>query len=246
MDDLVFPDNPKREARVYELANDIKILMNDLANDADEIKSLLEKLDKLIRSLYEDIQAPIPHDAVQEFEWHGWVVPVFRGLAGLISTPLASAALKKAAVLSLRRAGRIGEAVFYDAMGIGLNRLTWIKIGVGASAFAFVIALEFGIGAITGAIKRGKLQECIHSSIQPRIELKKAAIINGKIKDKLNAVIDSCEMMKKLGYTKEQIDKAQEIIADKFEEEVSEITDQTAKAELADLDKYRGSWTNED
>lgn len=229
-----------------ELANDIKILMNDLANDADEIKSQLEKLDKIIREMYGDIEVPIPNDATKEFEWHGWVAPVIEGLASLISAPLASAALKKAAVFSLRGAGRIGEAAFYDAIGIGLNRLTWIKIGVGVGAVASAVVIDLGIGAITGAIKRDKLRDCIHSSIQPRIELKKAAIINGKLKEELQAVVISCEAMKQIGYTKDEIDRAQKIICDKFQEKLSTITDETAKTELADLDKHRDSWTNED
>lgn len=246
MGDMFFPDNKNREARVNELANDIKFLMNDLANDADEIKSKLEKLDNDIRKMYEDIEVPIPDNATHKFEWHGWVAPVIQGLVGFIAAPLASSALKTAAVLSLRRAGRIGEAAFYNAIGIGLNRLTWIKIGVGVGGLAFSVVIDLGIGSITGAIKRSKLRDCIHSSIQPRIELKKAAIINGKMKEKLQAVIDSCEMMKQIGFTKEQIDQAQKKISEQFQEEVSTITDETAKAELAGLDKRRGSWTSED
>ena len=49
MEDVLFPDNPKREARVYELAADIGSLIHDLTDDAAEIKRLLDKLDKEIR-----------------------------------------------------------------------------------------------------------------------------------------------------------------------------------------------------
>ena len=50
----------------------------------------------------------------------------------------------------------------------------------------------------------------------------------------------------KLGYTKEQVDKVQKDVFHIFKEEVHQITDKKAKAELAALDKSRGLWTNED
>lgn len=246
MEDVLYPDNPKREARLYELAADIGSLMNDLSKDAEEIKRLLENLDKKIREMYRSIEVDIPPSNTKKFEYKGWIADVFETLEPLIFFKPIESALKEAAVMSLRNEGRIGEAAFYDALSIGLDRLTWLKVGVEAGAIAAVVALDLLIAGGFGAEKRTKLRDAIHSAIQPRIKLKKAAIINGMLREKLQTVVDTCDTLKELGFTKDQLDQAQKNVSDKFREEVSKITEETAKSALAGLDKNRKSWTDED
>ncbi|KAJ7321209.1 hypothetical protein OS493_035187 [Desmophyllum pertusum] len=163
MADLFYPDNPKREARMYELVDDVGTLVNDLVNDAGDIKRLFAKVDVIVRELYSHISVPIPSSHMKKFEFHG-----------------------------------------------------------------------------------SKLRDAIHGAVHPRIQLKKAAIINGMLRAKLNTIVDSFGMMKQLGYTQQQLDGAQRNIAAEFVTEVSQITDQTALTELGVLDRSRGSWTNED
>ena len=200
--------------------------------------------------MHRRIEVDIPDSAIKKFEYHGWVADVLESLEPLIVFQPAEAALQQAVVFWLRREGAIGEAALYDAITVlgGLDRLVWLKIGVEAGAIAVVVGLDILLGGAFGAEERTKLRDAIRSAIQPRIKVKKAAIINVMLREKLQAVIDVCETLKQLGYTKEQLDQAQKKVADKFKEEVSEITDETAKKALTrnDLDKNRKSWTNED
>lgn len=246
MEDVLYPGNKEREGRVEELGADIGSLMNDLSKDATEIQRLLNKLDETIREMYRDIEVDIPADSSKEFEYKGWKATVSELLASLIFFGPIELALKKAAVMALRCAGRIAEAAFFDALSIGLDALTFIKFGVEAGAVVAVVGIDIIIGAAFGAEKKHKLRHSIHSAIHPRIQLKKAAMINNIVREKLQTVLDSCDMMKEVGYTKDQLDQAQMKIADKTKEEVATITDETAKQALADLDKNRGSWTKED
>ena len=242
MDDLFYPNNHKREARMNQLANDIQNLVYELAKDADNIKSLFEEVDKTIKKMYSDIEVDIPSSSITKFDHKGWVVEMTNMLEPLAIFPVATWGLQRCATSWLLMEGRIGEA----ALGELIEGLGMLDIAVGVGAIVIVVGVELGIDAIAGAKKRSKLRHVIHSAIKPRIELKKAAIINGKIHDKLKSVVDSCQTLKGLGYTQEQLDQAQKKIADEFKGEVSEITDETAKNELADLDKNRGSWTKED
>ena len=246
MEDLLYPKNHKREARVSELATDIGSLLNELSKDAHEIKSLLEKLNTKLREMYRSIKVDIPPGKFKKFEYKGWITEVISGLEILIFFKPVEMALQDAAVMSLRAAGSIGEAAFYDSLSIGLDSLTWIKFGVEVGAVVAVVALDFGIAAIAGDVKKSKLRHAIHSSIKPRIELKKASIINGRLREKLETVVGICDTMVELGYTEEQLDQKQAKVADEFKEEVSKITEETAKQALAHLDKHRGSWTKED
>ena len=139
----------------------------------------------------------------------------------------------------LVREGEIGAAALTDLVGLPF----WLTVGVETGAIVAVVGIELISGAISGADRRAKLREAIHSAIQPRINAKKAAMINDMLKNKLKTILES---LSSLGYTKEQVDKAQKDVFHIFKEEVHQITDQKAKAELAALDKNRGSWTNED
>ena len=246
MEDLFYPNNRKREERISELAADIGRLGHELSKDADEIKRLLELLDAKIRKMYGDIQVPIPSSYTHKFHFHGWVTEVFALLEPLILFGPAEKALQAAAVFALRKAGRIAEAVFYSAAELGLDLLTGIKFGVEAGSVVCVIALDFAIAGIAGDVKKHKLRKSLHSAIKPRIKMKKAAMINERLREKLVTVSDTCDTMIQLGYTKDQLDKAQEAISDEFKKEAAEVTLETAKHALAELDKQRGSWTHED
>lgn len=242
MDDLLYPDNPKREKRLHELIDDIGNLVNDLKNDAVEIKQILQELDSIIRKMYKKIEVPIPPNSTKKIDYHGWVVTIVESIAPFVVLPIAAGALETAAVSFLLSEGLIGEAALVGLVGLPV----WLSIGVATGAIIVVVGVELLIAGIAGAEKRSKLQSAIHSAIQPRINLKKASLVNGHLKDKLEAVKDSCTTMMELGYTKEQIDGVQKDISEKFKEQMATITNNTARDDLAGLDKQRGSWTKED
>lgn len=242
MEDLLYPDNPKRESRVHQLSDDISTEVDRLKNYARIIKSLLKALDEKIRSMYSNIQVNIPTSSIKQVNYHGWVVSAVETIEPFIIYPLAAGALELAATSWLLSEGMIGQAALVELVGLPV----WMGLGVAAGAIIIVVGIELVIAGIAGAEKRDKLRDAIHSAIQPRINLKKASLINGSLKNKLKAVKDSCDMMILLGYTKEQLDRVQKDISDKFKQDVALITDQTAINYLADLDQQRGSWTNED
>lgn len=242
MQDLLYPNNKNRLRRCNELTGDIATLSYDLSVLATDIQSLLAQLDATIRAMYSNIQVAIPASGTYRTNFHGWAVYTAQGIAPLIVYPLAARALERAAVSYLLRQGRIGEAAFSSLVGLP----GWLKIGPRLGGFVVVVGIEVVIGAIAGAVKRDELRKCIHSCIQPRINMKKADMINGMLKRKLNTVKDSLKMMLSLGYTKALLDVVQQKISDQFKTEVSAITDNTAKTALAAMDSSRGSWTNED
>lgn len=224
------------------MSDDIANLANDLANDATEIKCLLKKLDEVIRKMYKDIEVDIPSSKTKKIDYQGWAVDVIESIEPFIVYPVVAGALEAAAVTGLLSEGLIGEAALVELVGLP----AWLGLGVVTSGIVIVVGIELLIAGIAGAVKRDKLQEALQSAIQPRIKLKKAALINDKLQEKLQAVKDSCAMMIQLGYTKENLDAAQKNIVDEFKADVAKITEATAKDDLAALDKERGSWTNED
>lgn len=225
-----------------ELSDDIATLLYDLSSDADKIKDLTAKLDEKIKKMYADIEVEIPPSDYETFDYEGWAVSVTAGLSALIGYPAAVYALERVAVSYLIREGEIGAVALVNLAGLP----TWLNFGVKAGGIVAVVGLEAVISAVSGAIKRDDLQDAIKGCIQPRIDLKKAAIINNMVQEKLSAVIDSLDLMLQLGYTQDQLDQAQVLISDKFKAEVDTVTEETAKEDLAALDKNRGSWTNED
>ena len=237
----LFADNRKREARVHELAADIGSLLNDLYTDADEIKRLFEKLDKIIRGVYRHIQVYILSGATKEFTYEGWKVHVLDLLSGFVSYETVSEALKESGIAVLHREGRIEDAALCDAYG-----LTMFKVRVVAGVFVVLLGIDLGITALAGDEKIQLLRNAIHEAVRLRIRLRKAAIITGILRKKLQAVLSACDALKRLGYTLEQLHQAQKKIAAEFKEEISKITDETARNALNHLDNVRHSWTKED
>lgn len=237
----LFADNRKREARVHELAADIGSLLNDLNTDADEIKRLFEKLDKVIRGVYRHIQVYILSGATKEFTYEGWKVYVLDLLSGFVSYETVSDALKEAGIAVLHREGRIEDTALCDAYG-----LTMFKVRDVAGVFVVLLGIELGITALAGDEKIQLLRNAIHEAVRLRIRLRKAAIIIGILRKKLQAVLSACDALKRLGYTLEQLHQAQKEIAAEFKEEISKITDETARNALYHLDNVRHSWIKED
>lgn len=237
----LYPNNPKRENRCKELTNDIAILSYELSTLATDIQVLLAQLDATLRTMYASIQASIPSSATVSVNYHGWVVFSARAFAPILFMTKVSAALEKAAVAFLLRQGSIGPAAFTTLVGLP----NWLKVGTKLGGFVVATGIDIVIVAISGAILRDKLKSCIHSCVQPRINLKKAQLINKALKGKLQTVKDSFRMMQSLGYTTELINRLQAKVVNDFKVQVGAITDMTARQDLAALDRSRNSWTND-
>lgn len=238
MDDLFYPDNPKRERRLNELTDDINYFMHNLSESAYTIKSVLSELDPTVRQMYVKLQVEIPSDAIKKYDYYGWSVEAITGLQTLIDPASESGDLAIAGVsaLLMQGPGHVDKSILEDVIGLP----SWFSFGSGG---AVVLALEL-LGVF--GEKRAQLRAGIHGSIQPRIRMKKASIVNLKLAAKLKAVKTSIAELKKLSYTKEQLDDTQKKVSEDFKDELSTISDETVKEELAQMDRNRGSWTDED
>jgi 3-dehydroquinate synthase class II len=104
--------------------------------------------------------------------------------------------------------------------------------------------------AITGAIHRDKLRHIIHEQIQPRIELKRAAMINAAILESLDAVIISLNALTASNaFNEQQLNAAVQSIEEAQMEKINAIVafdDKKVKQILRQIDVSKHSWTNED
>lgn len=237
-----FPDNPKRERRVQELTSDIVTFASNLTQDATDIQTLLQQLDATVIKMYADIHVNIPATDTKTLDFNGWTINVFQGFQTMFTIPNVANALKTAGASHQLSNGQAGGAALANQIGLP----SWLKLGPGTAPAIAVIGVDLGLGIVSGAVKRDKLRNAIHSCIKPRINLKEATIITGMLYQKLLVFKDSFYMMTQLGYTKDQLDKIQANNSSAFEAEVTKVTDNTAIQQLASLDKGRGSWTNED
>lgn len=233
MDDIFYPDNSKRERRAEELSNDIQDLVHGLSEDAAKIKTTLQELDGTIRAMYQGIEVNVP--PVKEYSYHDWVISVILGIQP--SVEAIPNYLDMAGVSFLYTSGAITDKNL-------LSRIVGVPLFINLSGVGPIFSLLDVLGVF--GEKRAQLRHAIHGCISSRVTIKKAAIINGMLASKLDAIKTSMDTLKKYGYTQEKLDEAQKKICDEFKIEVSHVTDKTAKDALAELDKNRGSWTNED
>lgn len=235
MDSWFYPDNPKREGRVKQLGNDIQGLIQELSTYANTISADLKELDSKVRDMYQGIQLPIPANPTKQYTYSSWVIHVIEGVQPCFD-PITGYLNMTGASWSFHN-GHADKSILGSVLGVpGF-------LALGGPAGGIVLLLD-ALG-IFGE-KRDQLRRAIHESIRTRIEIKKASIINGMLAGKLEALKTAMNELKSLGYTKQQIDDAQVKICTIFKSEIATVGDDTARAQLADLDRQRGSWTNDD
>lgn len=161
----------------------------------------------------------------------------------MLTYGFANKALSLAAKSYLLQQGRIGEAAFIKLVGLP----KWFKVGTVLGGIAAVVLVQGILDSVTGAVQRKNLQDKIKESIDPRFQLKKAELTNDIVINKLTVVTTSISVvLDSLGsdVTKEQIEKIISNSIKRNKVELDEI-DSLTKTTLANLDKSRGSWTDE-
>ncbi|CAG8703799.1 27540_t:CDS:1 [Dentiscutata erythropus] len=106
------------------------------------------------------------------------------------------------------------------------------------------IGIKLMIDAIFGAIKKQKMQEYIKECRAPRIELHHDIMVLKLLIFEIQGFITGLDYMKKK--SKEELQEMIETLYRKCNEKVKEIDYEKAAKELEEIDKQRGSWTNED
>lgn len=235
MDDLFYPDNPKREDRVKQLGNDIQSLTQELSSYANTINTDLQELDAKVREMYQGIQVPIPANPTKQYQYSSWVIHVIEGLQPCFD-PISSYLNMTGASWSFHN-GYSDKSILESVLGVP----GFLSLAVPGGGIVFLLDALGVFGE-----KRDRLRDAIHKSIHARIQIKKASIVNGMLAGKLEAVKTAMNELKNLGYTKQQMDAAQVKISTSFQKEIAAVSEETARVQLADLDRQRGSWTNED
>lgn len=245
-ENLEYPDNRNRLERAEELSFDIKSLASQLANDKVQIERKLQTANSVVIHAYSSCTQDPNIDTHQLYIGHDWATEVIDALEPFVIFPLATSAINKASISYLISEGRIGEAAFARLAGLP----NWFRVGQVAGGIAAVIGGLAITDAVTGAIHRDKLRHIIHEQIQPRIELKKAVMINAAILESLDAVIMTFNALTaSKALSEEQLDAAVNSILTAQRQRIDEIVafdDKKVKQILHQIDVSKHSWTNED
>ncbi|MBG6133564.1 hypothetical protein IWQ47_005083 [Aquimarina sp. EL_43] len=156
---------------------------------------------------------------------------------------------------------RVGKDIEYQGAQnlerVAIKKLRfpkWIRFkafaGGAAAALVITVAIELIVDSIQGAIVRDKLQKGIRGLYGPRARVKMALLANQKLKELIDKGIGDLDMMRKLGYSEEQLDK----FLDLKSKEISDIVEKTGVQELAkeavrileQLDGNRNSFRDDD
>jgi len=242
--DTYFPDNVHREARVTELAGDCRQYAALLAIDAEDFKSKQEVLNSVLEKALGGI-ANLPDGAKIEnvdFGVEKWTVGVSQLIAPLITYPAVSTALTTAATSYLVGTGEIGAAGLVSLVGLPAA----FEAAVGVAAGVFAIGAVFGVGAISGAVKRSKLQDAIHEAIPGRVKLYKAHLINHKLLQLIDALIQAVNALAASGAATDIVMEQVRTLVTEARAEIDKTTDSLAIEALHSIDIGRSAWTNED
>ncbi|WP_156373021.1 hypothetical protein [Deinococcus sp. Leaf326] len=242
-DDLMYPDNKNRAMRASELGNDCATITVQLIQDKQYIESLLKDTNQAIKDAYGNLaqsSVPIP---VETLEIDGqWAIDIVSMLSPIVTIKYAMSGLQAASKAWLVSQGRLGEAAFADL--VGLPR--WFSVNKVIGGIAAAVAVEAIIDAVDGALNRDKLQDAIKHLNTPRTTLKQHALVNETVRGTLNTVTAAYNALASIpGITKEQLDILAHNLIETHRVDVTKITPQTAQVNLAELDRARGSWTNE-
>lgn len=239
-DDVFYPDNDKREARAKELAQDLSVFSEENAKLAPLIEAGINNLNQKFRDQAKSLKKEAPKMEKIDLG-EGVVISVIKAYSPVFMIPASFKASQVMAIAYLRSTGRIGEAAFARLVGLP----PWLKVGKIAGGIGFFVAFDMILSSISGAITRDHLQDAISKLVPPRYELKTALNYNELLYSNLKALNDKLELLEQLNLP-EKYDITVQKQLQAFEAEAKTITFESVKKELADRDRKRGSWTNED
>jgi hypothetical protein len=244
-DDLMYPDNQNRALRASQLGEDCGDFASDIASDKEKIVASLATANDIVKNAYQSLAQSVVEYTKVSIDPDSWVADAVDVIGPVLSMKLANDALYIGARTWLLRQGRLGEAAFADL--IGLPR--WMEVGKVMGGLAAAVAVEAIINSIEGAVQRDKLRGAIHSLIDPRVKLKRNAMINGQVLLTLQAVIAAYQAITNIPgmtFTKAQLDAIAHNLVSQNTVNITSFTDDAARAELARYDRDRNAWTNED
>ena len=248
-EDLEYPDNNNRANRAAQLYQDIDTMLYTLHNDKAIIDAKLDNANKTIAAAFSDAlpDSVRPHKVdLAENEVAKWTTYAADLLIPIVTAKTVTVALTNTFRTVLVNQGRLAEAAFVDLVGLP-NWFKWGSRAGGAvgAALAFVV-IDSIISSITGAVQRSALRDAISELIKPRVEIQQNVMITQQVKEALVAAITAFKAVKDANLDDETLETIARNIANEHLNEVTKITESAARDALADLDRARGAWTEED
>lgn len=240
--DTYFPDNPNREARAKELARDCQNYTANLSSLTQSIQSELKSFDRQLAKLFGSAAAIPPDAKPADMSFNGMAFEVSSIIAPLVTLPLVSSALTVGATSYLLSTGEIGAAALAELVGLPAA----FEVAIGAAAGVAAIGISFAAGAIAGEVKRDKMRDTIHQGVAARAKLAKSFLIDSQLNSSIQAMISALQALHAAEVPIDKIMANLETMVAAARARADGVTDATAAASLADLDRSRGSWTNED
>lgn len=242
-ENALYPDNNKRLDRLLQLSQDCNDLSGSLADDKEQIEFELKNANDTIANAYKKfVQNEVKYSSIQIDP--NWAIQATEIISPIFIANFAVKGMNTAMRAYMLRQGRIAEAAFAEAIGFP-KWFKFARVGVGVGV---MFGAELIIDAVSGAEQRDKLQNGIHSLISPRIKLKQAKMINTEILTTLKTVNAAYRSVSipSLKLTADQLNSLAETMVNDYKININSYTEDNVRNELADYDKKRNAWTNED
>ena len=254
---IFYPDNDNRERRMTELIADVNTQIVNSTEDQNKIDTAIKDLDAVVRKMLLALEpgTVLKVDTIDLYKTTWTVANIvtpaltFKAAYSVLTKVAANRLLQNAAARAapeVELAEIAGEEpiVAEAAEEVGLPLSARIASGVGGAVVA--VGVGFAVDAIDGSVARDKMRDKIHELAPVRVKSKVAEIQFRTLFEEVNSLVATYHTMEELGYTRDQVDRAISLTIDKFKPQLEAIDESKAKAELAEIDQSRGSWTNED
>jgi len=246
-DDLLYPDNPRRERRALEVSSDCTTITGLCIEYSATLKQSIESASSKIRDAMSKMGRPVP--PLKEIKLHNelqYVIYALDAFSGVLVYSKVTSYLTQAAALYVaRNAARQGS----EFVGL-LERLVplsgrwkWAARGAGVAA---AIAVDVVFSAISGAARRSELQSAISGGVPTRFTLKRIEMANRMASNRALIILGMVEEYIADGRNPDDILAMVERQVARFKTAVDAIKDKAVADELDLLDHTRSSWTNED
>lgn len=227
-EDTLYPDNPNRRRRAEEVYNDVRNLQHEALE--------LQRLAQVLLSSFAEISANAV--GISQLDFKSWSVQAPDSLRETMGLGEIAEAFSFAGILAVPDADRQKHLI--EVIDLPMDAKLITIGGVPLPPMSGVLA-----GAIAGSEMRDRLQGYIAELLRVRIRMKYYVLILRAVTERVSALAERGTLVE-LGYDRDKIDKLFRAKGAEIKTAVAAITEQSATRELAEFDKQRCSWTNED
>jgi hypothetical protein len=239
--DTYYPDNQRRQTRSEELARDCQAYLALAGHAALAVRAELRQLNARLASPFGQPESPGSFTP-RSTDYGGLSFEIAQIVAPALAAEVADWALTIGATTYLVSTGAIGEAALITLVGLPLA----FTVGIGVGVVVVGVAVTLAIGAIEGGVKRDHLRNVIHEAVPARRRLYRAAMINERLETHVKRMSNVVDAMIRAGLGGPKIEGALAKLAQSSQAEIEAITETVAESGLSNIDRGRGSWTNED